>query len=74
VSPDTDRAFMISTQHGLCVQTTVIDLSPDLEDFGESAAQALIDDNEVLRNFLINASSDDVDVEELKEENAMFSK
>jgi hypothetical protein len=63
VSPDTDTAFMISTQHRLWVQTTVIDLPNEELDFGERgtvpAVQALVDENEIIRNFL---TDNDVDV------------
>jgi hypothetical protein len=71
VSPDTDTAFMISTQHGLWVETTVMDLPPNLDDFGETAAQALVDDNEVIRNFLSNTSSDSNLAEEPMEESSV---
>jgi hypothetical protein len=73
VSPDSDTAFLISTQHGLWIQMTVIDSPPDLDrDFGESAAQALMDDNEVIRNFLTNASCNNIlDVEEAMEESSV---
>jgi hypothetical protein len=67
VAPDTDTAFMISTQNGLWVQTTVIDLPHKLDFYGKvSAIQALVDENEVIRNFLTNNSS--LDVEEPMDE------